>query len=224
MCCGLGCCLDNMKMAREKANIGMLTSDVDTAPSDVERAKSRERRHKKRFSELDESDGETDIRQLLTKPGARSASKKSGSKASLSTITEPAKKRPNLLPPPPVPQIIHNHQLSQSVRSPFLPDLPALDETDENSALWTSEGNFMNSSTASQISPGQAGNNTQTPSRNEDEGIPRRRSTIIMTSRDDQLNGSSSASRMSAGQDVRTPSNTGDEVIHRRGMSVYFLV
>lgn len=57
--------LDNMKMAREKAKIGMLTSDVDTAPSDVERAKSRERRHKNQFPELDDSGVEIRTRQPL---------------------------------------------------------------------------------------------------------------------------------------------------------------
>jgi hypothetical protein len=143
---------DNMKMAREKANIGMLTSDVDTAPSDVENVKSRERRHKNRFSKLDESDVETHTRQLSTKARARSPFKKSCFKASSSsTITEPVKKRPNLLLPPPLPQVIHHLQLPQSVRSPCLPDLTPLDDT----AMLTSDVLFTSCFTPSRSSPVQ---------------------------------------------------------------------
>lgn len=90
-------CVDDLKVAREKATKSTVTSDVDTATSDIEKVKSRQRRQKK-FNV--ESSDEADETFSTPVPPSKVARTKTGG---IAAHTE------QLLLPPPLPVFTPNN-------------------------------------------------------------------------------------------------------------------
>ena len=95
--------LDDLKVARRKANLATVSSDIDTPASDMEKAVSRERRRKK-FDY--ESSDEADEACHLAKPPLKKASKEVPSVVAQSQL---------MLPPPPPPTQLQTPKSAKSL-------------------------------------------------------------------------------------------------------------